>query len=116
MGRNLTKEQWDQLGLRGMLLEKCFNVNEGFRRRDDIAPARVNAVMPETFDDGTPTVYAGNCTTYEDLVASIDGWYDLIGADKETGCPLTGKLQECGLDDVIPYMEKALAATGETMR
>jgi len=116
MGRNLTKEQWDQHGFRTILLEKAFNAIEGFRRRDDNAPARIHAVMPEKFDDGTPTVFAGACTTPEVLDELKLNWYKTAGVDPETSCPTKGVLQENNLDDVVPYVEAALKLTGEKMK
>ena len=116
LGRNLTAEQWDQHGERTIMLEKCILISNGFRRRDDWPAERIFDPEPMTFDDGTPTVYGGQCLTRESLTQQIEDWYAAASVDPETSCPTRGKLQECGLDYVIPYIEAALAATGETLK
>ena len=116
LGRNLTKEQWDAHGERAVMLEICFNINEGFRARDNYPPARLHAVNPDKYDDGTPTVHPGISCTREFVEQKIAEYCEAAAVDPETFCPTRGKLQEMNLDDVIPYMEKALATTGESMK
>ena len=79
--------------------------------------AVTHSVIPEKFDDGTPTLHPGkgSCTP-EFLAQSLADWYAANNVDPVTGCPVKGKLQECGLDDVIPYMEKALALTNQKLQ
>jgi len=44
--------------------------------------------------------------TLEDFNKALDDYYESAGWDKATSFPTDGKLQELGLNDVIPYMKK----------
>lgn len=116
LGVNLTNEQWLFHGARTFALEKCMLVQDGFRRRDDWPSARMFDPMPMTHDDGTPTVHGGAHITEEWMTETVETAYKTHGWDLDTGCPTRGRLQELGLEDVIPYMEKALALTGEKLK
>ena len=115
LGVNLTSEQWAFHGARTLALEKCMLIIDGFRRRDDWPSERMFDPMPMTFDDGTPTVHGGAKIEKEWLTEQVDNAYDIHGWDKTTSCPTRGRLQELGHEDMIPYVEEALALTGETL-
>jgi aldehyde:ferredoxin oxidoreductase len=76
---------------RGVTLARVFNLREGFTRRDDVLPRRMNSffktrslnekpVDPEVLDENVSTFYA------------------MMGWDPETGAPTVTKLQELDVE------------------
>ena len=71
----------------------CFNIREGFRRKDDSLPIRMTS---------EPLKNAGPSTGQfvKDLDNLLDEYYESLGYTKE-GVPTVEKLNELGMEDVI---------------
>ncbi|MDQ7784473.1 MAG: aldehyde ferredoxin oxidoreductase family protein [Desulfomonilaceae bacterium] len=80
------------VGERIVCLERCFNVREGFSRKDDTLPERMRS---EPLPDAGPAT--------GEMVRNLDGlldeYYAYMGYDGN-GIPTPGKLRELGLDYV----------------
>jgi len=75
-------------------LERCFNVREGFSRKDDILPWRI---MHEEIPEGGSQ---GCRAAPEELETLLDQYYQLRGWDRN-GIPTAEKLTELGLEGCI---------------
>ncbi|MBW2015264.1 MAG: aldehyde ferredoxin oxidoreductase family protein [Deltaproteobacteria bacterium] len=86
-------------GERILCIERCFNVREGFRRRDDTLPERMTA---------EPLKNAGPATgqRVENLEGLLDEYYRDLGYTRE-GIPSKERLEALGIPEVAD-MEKAL--------
>lgn len=84
------------------LLERAFNLREGFRRKDDTIPERF---MEEPIPKG---LSKGMVTPKQELDIMLDEYYEARGCDKRTGIILPEKLRELGVNDVARDMEKLL--------
>jgi aldehyde:ferredoxin oxidoreductase len=73
-------------------LERCFNVREGFSRKDDILPWRI---MHEEIPEGGSK---GCRAAPEELEALLDQYYEMRGWDRN-GIPTKAKLIELGLEE-----------------
>lgn len=101
-GKNWTPEELVSLGEKTWNLERVFNILNGFRREDDDLPRRA-------FDDAlTWGPKAGKVVDEVDWEKNRIAYYEERGWDPETAYPTAGKLQELGLDDVVPYLNKAI--------
>lgn len=82
-----------KIGERIICLERCFNVREGFRRKDDSLPKRMTS---------EPLRNAGPSTgqVVKDLDNLLDEYYQALGYTKE-GVPTIEKLKDLGLDETI---------------
>ena len=82
-----------KIGERIICLERCFNVREGFRRKDDSLPKRMTS---------EPLRNAGPSTgqVVKDLDNLLDEYYQALGYAKE-GVPAIEKLKDLGLDETI---------------
>ncbi len=89
-GRKIDQFELMKISERVLNLEKCFNVREGFTRKDDTLPKR----MRERIATG-PT--KGQAVT--DLDGMLDEFYEACGWNKKTSIPTREKLEELGLDD-----------------
>ena len=80
------------VGERIICLERCFNVREGFSRKDDSLPERMR------FE---PLPHAGPATgqMVRNLDGMLDEYYDSMGYDRN-GVPSREKLEELGLGDI----------------
>jgi aldehyde:ferredoxin oxidoreductase len=82
------------IGERIVCLERCFNVREGFSRKDDKLPERMTT---------EPLTAAGPATG--EFVRNLDGlldeYYDYLGYTRD-GIPSEEKLLELGLETVSP--------------
>ena len=91
-----------KIGERIVCIERCFNVREGFNRKDDTLPERMLS---------EPLHQAGPAT--DQIVANLghllDEYYHSLGYSPE-GIPSIKRLQELNLHDVIGDM-KQLPAT-----
>jgi aldehyde:ferredoxin oxidoreductase len=81
-----------KVGERIVCLERCFNIREGFRRKDDTLPRRM---ILEPLRQGGP---ADN-QTVEGLDKLLDEYYKAAGYTKE-GIPTVKKLKDLGIDEV----------------
>ncbi len=80
-----------EIGERIICLERCFNIREGFSRKDDTLPKRM---LTE------PLLKAGPAENQVvvDLEKLLDEYYEAAGYTKE-GLPTVEKLKELGLED-----------------
>jgi aldehyde:ferredoxin oxidoreductase len=98
-GIPLTEEELMLAGRRIVNLERCYNVREGFTRRDDILPARMML---------DPVTVAGHeyRNTPEELSGMLDEYYRLHGWDVPTGIPTAGTLRLLGLGTVADELDR----------
>ncbi len=89
-GWDVGVEELERIGERIINLERCFNVREGVRRRDDVLPWRV---MHEPIPDGPS---AGMYCPPAELDAMLDEYYRLRGWDAD-GVPTPDRLAALGL-------------------
>lgn len=73
-------------------LKRCFNVREGFTRKDDKLPKRFSAPISAGPSEGA---------RIENLDNMLDGYYEAMGWDPETGNPKPEKLKELDLTFAI---------------
>jgi aldehyde:ferredoxin oxidoreductase len=91
-----------RIGERIVNLERCFNVREGVRRRDDVLPWKV---MHEPIPGGPS---AGMHCPPAELDGMLDAYYVLRGWDPD-GVPTPGRLADLGLDR-LPALSPAPAS------
>jgi aldehyde:ferredoxin oxidoreductase len=94
VGVDLDEKQLRLGGRRMVTIERCFNVREGARRRDDILPWRM---MNEQVPSGAN---AGMITDQAMLDKLLDQYYTLHGWDVATAVPLRSTLEQLGLHEV----------------
>lgn len=80
-----------EIGERIVCLERCFNIREGFRRKDDTLPKRM---VSERLRQGGP---ADN-QTFAGLEKLLDEYYEAAGYTKE-GVPTLQKLKDLGIEE-----------------
>lgn len=78
-------------------LQRCFNIREGVRRRDDMIPKRVREVPAF----GPFSRKEAAIVNYEGM---LDEYYETRGWDKKTGIPTRKKLEELGLGDLADQL------------
>jgi len=88
----------ERVGERTLCLERCFNVREGFDRKDDTLPKRMRT---------EPLPNAGPATgqTFKNLDGLLDEYYDALGYNRN-GIPSEAKLKELGLGEVAKDIAK----------
>jgi len=94
-GWDLTVDDMMRAGERINNLCRCFNVREGFTRKDDTLPPRFTE---DPLPDGPSK---GQRVTSEELQSMLDDYYDLRGWDVTTGIPTRERLKDLGLDFAI---------------
>jgi aldehyde:ferredoxin oxidoreductase len=92
-----------RIGERIVNLERCFNVREGVRRKDDVLPWKV---MHEPIPDGPS---AGMYCPPAELDAMLDAYYALRGWDPQ-GVPTAARLEDLGLDRLPGLLAAATSA------
>ncbi|MBI4595030.1 MAG: hypothetical protein HY730_01475 [Candidatus Tectomicrobia bacterium] len=98
-GFPLTGEELYLAGERAYNLEKAFNSRLGLRREHDMLCERW---LKEPTPHGP-----GKGMKVEDYFQQVlDEYYDYHGWDKSTGLQKRSKLEEIGLGDIIPVLEK----------
>jgi len=85
-----------EVGERIVCLERCFNIREGFKRKDDALPRRM---LSEPLRQGGP---AEN-QTVEGFDKLLDEYYEAAGYTKE-GIPTVEKLKDLGIEEAIKVM------------
>ncbi len=85
------------VGERIFNLERAFNVQEGFTRKDDTAPERI---LRE------PVPRAPSKGQIFELKKLLDDYYKVRGWDDKTGVPTKNKFEELGLSDVAKTLEE----------
>ncbi|MBI4242258.1 MAG: aldehyde ferredoxin oxidoreductase C-terminal domain-containing protein, partial [Candidatus Rokubacteria bacterium] len=91
-GWDMGVEELERIGERIVNLERCFNVREGVRRKDDILPWRV---MHEPIPEGAS---AGMHCPREELDRMLEEYYRIRGWDRD-GVPTRQTLERLGLPD-----------------
>ena len=88
------------IGERIVCMERCFNVREGFRRKDDSLPKRMTS---------EPLKNAGPSTgqIVKNLDHLLDEYYDALGYTKE-GIPKTQKLRELQIEEAVKDIAQIL--------
>jgi len=81
------------VGERIVCLERCFNVREGFSRRDDALPQRM---LQEPLQNAGPATGQ----VVRNLDKLLDEYYQALSYD-EKGIPTARKIQELGLEDLV---------------
>lgn len=95
-GFKISSDELMKAGERVWNLKRCFNIREGFTRKDDTLPKR----LLEPVQTG-PT----KGEKVEDLDGLLDEAYEAFGWDKKTGTPTRKKLEELGLKDIADELE-----------
>lgn len=101
-GETVALEELREIGTRINNLERCFNMREGFRRKDDRLPRRI---MEEPIPSGPSK---GWVTPAEELAGMIDEYYACRRWDLATGIPLPDELRRLGLTRAAEDMRKLL--------
>ncbi len=96
-GWKISDKEILKLGERVWNLQRCFNVREGMRRKDDMIPP----ALKQPHATGTSKGIA--VTNYESM---LDDYYGLRGWDKETGIPTRKTLEELDLKDIADELTK----------
>jgi aldehyde:ferredoxin oxidoreductase len=91
LDREISEEELMAAGRRIVTVERCFNVREGARRRDDKLPWRM---MNDPVVGGP---HKGLTTNREQLDRMLDEYYQMHRWDVETGIPTRAALEELGL-------------------
>lgn len=94
LGFELSEEQLMMAGRRVVTLERCFNVREGARRKDDTLPWRA---MHEPVPSGPKK---GMITDQASLDTMLDDYYSLHGWDPATAIPKQETLVALGLAEL----------------
>jgi aldehyde:ferredoxin oxidoreductase len=81
-----------KIGERLSSLQRCFNVREGTRRKDDRLPKRLLQIPAFGPYSNRPE------TEIKDYEAMLDEYYEARGWNKSTGIPEKGKLEELGIE------------------
>ena len=99
-GWQVTEEELREVVKRVYTLTRAFNTREGFRRKDDILPARI-------FDEGIETgPIKGRKMNREELEKMLEDYYKIWGWD-EDGIPTLNTLKKYGLDDIAKKLVDA---------
>jgi len=101
-GTKITSKELMEIGERVFNLERCFNVREGIRRKDDSIPKRL-CLVPSF---GPFSQDSRRATSKEELDAMLDEYYQRRGWEKETGIPSAQKLRQLGLEEVAEGLAK----------
>ncbi|WP_406677795.1 aldehyde ferredoxin oxidoreductase family protein [Moorella sp. ACPs] len=91
-GWNVTAAELLTAAERSWNLKRCFNAREGFTRKEDRLPKRIYNAIPDGPSAGARV---------ESLDLMLDGYYEAMGWDKQTGLPTPEKLRELGLEFAI---------------
>ena len=92
-GWNIDGQELLKVGERVMNLQRLFNMREGFRRDDDLLPARMKQKPAFGFYE-----HEDQCAI-KDFEGMLDEYYAARGWDAKTGIPIKEKLLELELDE-----------------
>ncbi|MBW2610196.1 MAG: aldehyde ferredoxin oxidoreductase family protein [Deltaproteobacteria bacterium] len=96
-GMGISENDVLSIGERIVNMERLFNVREGIRRKDDTVPRRF-LEDPLPFGPSKGHIFK--------LEPMLNDYYKLRGWDNKTGIPNDKKLEELGLQDMIPAMQE----------
>ena len=99
----MTDDEFWTTSKRLFTLERCFQVREGIRRKDDVLPKRLTT---EKLPEGPKK---GEVFTAEDTKKMQDSVYSYFGWD-DNGIPTDATLKSLGLDFAIADMQAARKA------
>jgi aldehyde:ferredoxin oxidoreductase len=88
-----------KLGERTITIKRAVSVREGITRADDCLPER----FFEPLEGG---LLQGKALRHEDFEGALDLYYDILGWNRETGVPTSGKLVELGLGWVDETLDR----------
>ncbi len=92
-----------RIGERVYNLQRCLNVREGIRRKDDKIPKRLcKTPASGTYSYGD----LGEKSAIKNTEQMLDEYYEDRGWEKSTGIPTYKKLKQLGLDDVGEQMKQ----------
>jgi aldehyde:ferredoxin oxidoreductase len=97
VGISITEKQLRTIGERIVNLNRCFNVREGIRRKDDSLPSRLTQ---------TPAPEGPAKGQVVELNPMLDEYYELRGWRVEDGLPSKRVLHRLGLEDLITDLAK----------
>jgi aldehyde:ferredoxin oxidoreductase len=101
LGRELSEEEYMEIGRRANNLEKAFTTMQtDFDRKDDLPPKRQ---MEEPIADGP---YKGEVSSKKDWNAMLDKFYKLQDWDIATGLQTRSGLENIGLKEVADKLAK----------
>lgn len=93
-GWEINPQELLKVGERVFNLQRCFNIREGIRRKDDLIPERVCQIPAFGSFSNRPE------TAIKNYEAMLDEYYEARGWDKHTGIPTSKKLKELELAQV----------------
>jgi aldehyde:ferredoxin oxidoreductase len=85
-----------KIGERIVCMERCFNVREGFSRKDDTLPGRMTS---EPLQDAGPST--GQIV--KNLEGLLDEYYEALGYTKE-GIPTIEKIKALGIEETAKIL------------
>lgn len=91
-GLNIDFDELMLIGERVSNLQRCFNVREGIRRKDDRIPKRL--MLPPVDGPFSKRLETG----IKNYDAMLDEYYEVRGWDKKNGMPLLETLKALGLE------------------
>ena len=94
-GWELDFDELMQIGERVSNLQRCFNVREGIRRKDDMIPERL--MQPPAFGPFSDRPE----TQLKNYDAMLDEYYVERGWDVETGIPTSKRLKDLKLEEIV---------------
>lgn len=87
-----------KVGERALNMLRCFNIREGFGRKDDTLPERFFQPL-----EGGPL--KGKAIPKKEFEEAITVFYSMMGWDPETGIPTKAKLKELNIEWVADTIE-----------
>jgi len=93
-GWEISSQELLKAGERVFSLQRCFNIREGIRRKDDLIPERVRQIPAFGSFSNRPE------TAIKNYEAMLDEYYEARGWGKDTGVPTLKKLKELDLGQV----------------
>jgi len=86
-------------GERATTMMRCFNIINGFTRKDDTIPDRM-------FEGIAGGALKGSKLDREEFERALTYYYEMMGWDRQTGVPLEGKLYDLEIGWVLDRMKQ----------
>ena len=103
LGWKIDERELIRIGERVFNLQRCLNVREGIRRKDDYIPKILcRAPASGAYSYGE----LGEQSAITDNETMLDEYYEARGWDKSTGIPTQKKLKELQLDNVAEEIKR----------
>lgn len=97
-GWKTTVHELLMVGERGVTMARAFNLREGFTRKDDMLPARMNQPFVSGSVNEKPV-------DPEVLDENLSTFYGMMGWDEQTGVPTLAKLQQLDITWVADHLK-----------